>query len=60
MQEGEEEDGSYNDLFLKLNSLPWKQAEMIFVIFEFASKYCISESFVDYEGLLHISSKGFK
>lgn len=27
MQEGEEEDSSYNDLFLKLNSLPWKQAE---------------------------------
>ena len=28
------------------------------VNFEFASKYCISESFVDYEGY-SISSKGF-
>ena len=28
------------------------------VIFEFASKYCISDSFVDYEGYF-ISSKGF-
>ena len=29
-----------------------------FVIFEIAPKYCISESFVDYEGH-SISSKGF-
>ena len=29
MEEGEEEDDIYNDLFLKLNGLPWKQAEMI-------------------------------
>ena len=28
------------------------------VVFEVASKYCISESFVDYEGY-SISSKGF-
>ena len=28
------------------------------VIFEIASKYCISDSFVDYEGY-SISSKGF-
>ena len=28
------------------------------VIFEIASKYCISDSFVDYDGYL-ISSKGF-
>ena len=28
------------------------------VIFEFASKYCISDSFVDYDGY-SISSKGF-
>ena len=29
-----------------------------FVIFEIASKYCISDSFVNYEGY-SISSKGF-
>ena len=29
-----------------------------FVIFEIASKYCISDSFVDYDGY-SISSKGF-
>ena len=29
-----------------------------FVIFEIAAKYCISDSFVDYEGY-SISSKGF-
>ena len=29
-----------------------------FVVFEIASKYCISDSFVDYDGY-SISSKGF-
>ena len=29
-----------------------------FVVFELASKYCISDSFVDYDGY-SISSKGF-
>ena len=28
-EEGEKEDYIYNDLFLKLNGLPWKQAEII-------------------------------
>ena len=47
-----------------LNGLPWKQTDHS-VIFEIASKYCISDSFVDHGGLLHemegysISSKGF-
>ena len=29
-----------------------------FIVFEIASKYCISDSFVDYDGY-SISSKGF-
>ena len=32
-----------------LNGLPWKQTD-INLIFEIASKYCISNSFVDYDG----------
>ena len=32
-----------------LNGLPWKRTEVI-VIFETALKYCISDSFVDYDG----------
>ena len=28
-EEGEKEDYIYNELFLKLNGLPWKQAEII-------------------------------
>ena len=40
-----------------LNGLPWKQTDHS-VVFEIASKYCISESFVEYEGY-SISSKGF-
>ena len=40
-----------------LNDLPWKQTDHS-VIFEIASKYYISDSFVDYEGY-SISSKGF-
>ena len=39
-----------------LNDFPWKQRYS--VIFEFASKYCISDSSVDYDGY-SISSKGF-
>ena len=40
-----------------LNGLPWKQRDH-FVVFETASKYCISDSFVDYDGY-SIPSKGF-
>ena len=40
-----------------LNGLPWAQTDHS-VIFEIASKYCISDSFVDYAGY-SISSKGF-
>ena len=44
-----------------LNGLPWKQTDDS-VIFEIASKYCISDaiqySFVDHDGY-SISSKGF-
>ena len=40
-----------------LNGLPWKQTDHS-VIFEISSKYCILDSFVDYDGH-SISSKGF-
>ena len=40
-----------------LNGLPWKQTDHS-GIFETESKYCISDSFIDYEGY-SISSKGF-
>ena len=40
-----------------LNGLPWKQI-VIIVIFEAALKYCILDSFVDYEGY-SIYSKEF-
>ena len=40
-----------------LNGLPWKETDDS-VIFETAPKYCISDSFVDYEGYT-TSSKGF-
>ena len=40
-----------------LNGLPWKQRDYS-VVFEIASKYCISDSFVDCDGY-SISSKGF-
>ena len=40
-----------------LDGVPWKQTEII-IIFEIASKYCISDSSVDYDGY-SISSKGF-
>ena len=33
-----------------LNGLPWKRIEIILFVFEIASKYCILESFVYYEG----------
>ena len=39
-----------------LNGLPWKCDHS--VIFEIASKYCILDSFADYEGYF-IYSKGF-
>ena len=40
-----------------LNGLPWKRTEII-LTFEIASKYCISNSFVDHDGY-SISSEGF-
>ena len=40
-----------------LNGLPWKQTDNS-VVFEFAFKYGISDSLVDYDGY-SISSKGF-
>ena len=40
-----------------LNGFPWKQTDHS-VIFEIASKYCISDSFVDHDGY-SISSEGF-
>ena len=40
-----------------LNGLPWKQTDHS-VVFEIASKYCILDSLVDYDGY-SISSKGF-
>ena len=39
-----------------LNGLPWKQTDHS-VVFEISSKYCISDSFADYDD--YISSKGF-
>jgi len=41
---------------MKLNGLPWKQKDHS-VVFEIASKYCILDSFVDYDGYF-ISPKG--
>ena len=41
-----------------LNDLPWKQIEIISVVFEIASKYCILDSFVDHDGY-SVSSEGF-
>ena len=42
-----------------LNSLPFIEMNRDhFVVFEISPKYCISDSFVDYEGY-SISSKGF-
>ena len=40
-----------------MNGLPWKQTDHS-VVFEIASKYCILDSSVDYDGY-SISSKGF-
>jgi len=40
-----------------LNGLPWKQTDHS-VVFEVASKYCISDSFDDHDGY-SISSEGF-
>ena len=40
-----------------LNGLPWKQTDRS-VVFEIASKYCISDSLVDHDGY-SISTKGF-
>ena len=49
--------GSQTWITVLLNSLPWKRRAHS-VIFETATKYCIQDSFVDYEGY-SISSKGF-
>ena len=38
--------------------LAWEMNRDHFVVFEISSKYCISDSFVDYEDYF-ISSKGF-
>ena len=49
------------DIDLNYSDIEWFALEMNrddSVIFEIASKYCISDSFVDYEGY-SISSKGF-
>ena len=40
-----------------MNGLPWKQTEII-LSFLIASRYCISDSFVDHDDY-SISSKGF-
>ena len=41
-----------------LNDLPWELNRDHSVVFEIAPKYCILDSFVDYE-VYSISSKGF-
>ena len=49
--------GAYTWITVILNGLSWKQTNHP-VMFELAPKYCIPDSFVDYEGYF-ISSKGF-
>ena len=44
--------------YCNINDFPWIQNRDHSLIFEIASKYCISDSFVDYDGY-SISSKGF-
>ena len=44
--------------YCDINDLPWIQNRDHSVVFEIASKYCISDSFVDYDGY-SISSKEF-
>ena len=41
-----------------INDLPWIQNRDHSVVFEIASNYCISDSFVDHDGY-SISSEGF-
>ena len=41
-----------------LSGLPWKRNRDNSVVIEIASKYCISDSFVDYDSY-SISSEGF-
>ena len=48
---------SITDQGMILNGLPWKRTEII-LLFLIASKYCISDCFVDFDGY-SISSKGF-
>ena len=50
----------FGSIYIKviLNGLPWKTNRDHSVVFEIASKYCISDSFVDHDGY-SISSKGF-
>ena len=42
----------------KFSGLPWKETKIILLFSKPEPKYCISDSFVDYEGY-SISSKGF-
>ena len=52
--------GAYTCTIVVLNGLPWIHSKIRdhSVVFEIASKHCISDSFVDYEGY-SVSSKGF-
>ena len=59
MQEGEKEDSSYNDLFLKLNGLPWKQAEMILSFLSLHPNTAFLNLLLTMRAY-SISSKGFK
>ena len=48
--------GAYTWITVILNGLPWKQTDHS-VILEIASKYCISDSFVDHDGYcIHLDS----
>ena len=50
--------GAQTWITLILNGFGWETNRAHSVVFEIASKYCISDSFVDYEGY-SISFKGF-
>ena len=49
--------GAWTWITMILNGLPWKKTDHS-VVFETTSKYCILDSFVDYDGY-SISSKEF-
>ena len=44
--------------YCDINDFPWIQNRDHSLVFEIASRYCISDTFTDYEGY-SISSKGF-